>query len=214
MVQVIQADKVTLYYLEKKFKLQLAEDNEFFGEWRQDLPALADAEKQQLDRVKASYFNLIKRPMLEDMVKMVVLSPLLSLSEFYLPPFYSKSEESVEIISEDGDVVIRGRIDILVLQDELWVVVIESKRAGYSLEVGIPQALAYMLANPQPNKPLFGLVTNGSNFIFLKLIQQDFPLYALSDEFTLRRGNDLYTVLSVLKRLGQLISQDESDDRL
>lgn len=208
MVQVIQAEKVTLYYLEKKFKLQLAEDNEFFPEWRQDLPALADAEKQQLDRVKASYFNLIKRPMLEDMVKMVVLSPLLSLSGFYLPPFYSKSEESVEIISEDEDVVIRGRIDILVLQDELWVVVIESKRAGYSLEVGIPQALAYMLANPQPNKPLFGLVTNGSNFIFLKLIQQDFPLYALSDEFTLRRGNDLYTVLSVLKRLGQLISQN------
>jgi len=208
MVQVIQADKVTLYDLKKKFQFQLATDEQFFPEWREDLPQLTDTEKQRLDQVKASYLNLSMRPMLEDMVKMVVLSPLLDQAAFYLPPFYSASEESVQIVSQDEGVVIRGKIDVLVLQDELWVVVIESKRAGYSLEVGIPQALAYMLANPQPNKPLFGLVTNGSNFIFLKLIQQDFPLYALSDEFTLRRGNDLYTVLSVLKRLGQLISQD------
>ncbi|MBA3921137.1 MAG: restriction endonuclease subunit R [Nostocaceae cyanobacterium] len=208
MVQVIQADKVTLYDLKKKFQFQLAKDEQFFPEWREDLPQLTDTEKQRLDQVKASYLNLSMRPMLEDMVKMVVLSPLLDQAAFYLPPFYSASEESVQIVSQDEGVVIRGKIDVLVLQDELWVVVIESKRAGYSLEVGIPQALAYMLANPQPNKPLFGLVTNGSNFIFIKLIQEDFPLYALSDEFTLRRGNDLYTVLSVLKRLGELISQD------
>ena len=62
-----------------------------------------------------------------------------------------------------------------------------------------------MLANPNPEKPLFGLVTNGSNFIFLKLVNQDVPYYALSDEFTLRRGNDLYTVLGILKRLGQVV---------
>ncbi len=207
MVQIIQADKVTLYDLKKKFQIQLATDEQFFPEWQENLPQLTDTEKQRLDQVKASYFNLSMRPMLEDMVKMVVLSPLLDQAAFYLPPFYSASEESVQIVSEDEGVIIRGKIDVLVLQDELWVVIIESKRAGYSLEVGIPQALAYMLANPQPNKPLFGLVTNGSNFIFIKLIQQDFPVYALSDEFTLRRGNDLYTVLSVLKRLGQLISE-------
>ena len=29
-----------------------------------------------------------------------------------------------------------------------WVLVIEAKRAEYSLEVAISQALAYMLANP------------------------------------------------------------------
>ena len=85
------------------------------------------------------------------------------------------------------------------------MIVIESKRAGLSLEPGIPQALAYMLANLNPEKPLFGLVTNGSNFIFLKLVQQEVPYYALSDEFTLRRGNDLYTVLGILTRLEQLL---------
>lgn len=102
-------------------------------------------------------------------------------------------------------VVIRGKIDVLVLQDQFWIIVIESKRAKFSLEPRIPQALAYMLANPNPEKPLFGLVTNGSNFIFLKLVKQEVPYYALSDEFTLRRGNDLYSVLGILKRLGQLL---------
>jgi hypothetical protein len=207
MVQVIQAEKVTLYDLVKKFKLRRSEDEQFFQEWQGELPELTDGERQRLDRVKESYLNLTMRPMLEDMVKMVVLSPLLDLAGFYLPPFYSQSEESVEIVEQDEEVIIRGKIDVLVLQDRFWVIVIESKRPGLSLEPGIPQALAYMLASPQPEKPLFGLVTNGSNFIFLKMIQQEVPLYALSDEFTLRRGNDSYTVLGILKRLSQLFIQ-------
>ncbi|AOW99912.1 hypothetical protein BJP34_11025 [Moorena producens PAL-8-15-08-1] len=50
--------------------------------------------------------------------------------------------------------------------------VIEAKRAEYSLKVGIPQALAYMLANPELQKPAFGFVTNGGEFIFLKAMQR------------------------------------------
>ncbi|MDJ0619712.1 MAG: restriction endonuclease subunit R [Calothrix sp. MO_192.B10] len=204
MTQIIQSEKIRLYDLEKKFKLRLSDDKQFFTEWQENIPKLSEIEKQQLERVKASYLNLTKRPMLEDMVKMVVLSPLLNCAGFYLPPFYSTSESSVEICDEDEGVIIRGKIDVLVLQDQLWIVVIESKQAGFSLEVGIPQALAYMLANPKPDKPVFGLVTNGGNFIFMKMIRGEEPIYALSDEFTLRRGDDLYIVLRILKRLGQL----------
>ncbi len=85
---------------------------------------------------------------------------------------------------------------------------IESKQSGLSLEPGIPKALAYMLANPQPVKPLYGMVSNGSNFIFLKLVHQNVPNYALSDEFTLRRGNDLYSVLQVLKHQAEVIAKE------
>ncbi|MCD8485919.1 MAG: restriction endonuclease subunit R [Desertifilum sp.] len=205
MVQILPAEKLTLYDLEKQFNLQLATEGPFFQEWKDPLPPITDSEHQNLERLKASYLHLAKRPMLEEMVKMVVLSPLLDMAGFYLPPFYSTSEESIEIREEDRGVVIRGKIDVLVLQDQLWILVIESKRAKFSLEPGIPQALVYMLANPNPEKPLFGLVTNGSNFIFLKLIQQEVPYYALSDEFTLRRANDLSTVLAILKRLGQVL---------
>lgn len=205
MVQTIQAEKINLYDLETKFKLSLVENDQLFREWRENLPELTEAEKQKLDRVKASYLNLIKRPMLENMVKMVVLSPLLDLAGFFLPPFYTSAEEEIQISAEDEGVIVRGKIDLLVFQDQLWIIVIESNRTRFSLEVGIPQALAYMLASPNSEKPIFGLVSNGSNFIFIKLIQGDNPQYALSDEFSLRRGNDLYRVLGVLRRLGEVI---------
>jgi hypothetical protein len=65
-----------------------------------------------------------------------------------------------------------------------------------------------MLANPNPERPAFGLVTNGDDFQFIKLTKQDTPQYAFSDKFTLsKRENELYKVLSVLKNLGQILSQ-------
>lgn len=206
MIQTIQATDISLYDLERKFGLHLAEDKQFFREWVDDLPELTDIEKQQLDRVKASYFNLVKRSMLESTVKMVVLSPLLDMANFYLSPFSIIAEEEVRITSEDDGTIVRGRIDVLVVQNQLWILVIESKRAGFSLEEAIPQALAYMLANPNSDGQIFGLVTNGSHFIFIKLLKQDTPQYAVSSEFSLRRSeNELYIVLSILKRISQLL---------
>jgi predicted type IV restriction endonuclease len=140
------------------------------------LPELSSLEQERLDRVIASYLNLTMRQMLENMVKMVVLSPLLDLAGFYLPPFFTTSEAAIEISLEDNNEQIKGRMDLLVMQDRLWVLVIESKQAGISLEPGIPQLLAYMLANPDRQLPIFGLVTNGSNFIFAKLQWQEKPL--------------------------------------
>jgi len=64
-----------------------------------------------------------------------------------------------------------------------------------------------MLANPHPEKPVFGCVTSGEDFQFIKLIKQDQFEYALSDKFTLsRRENELYRVLSILKNLSQILS--------
>ncbi len=65
-----------------------------------------------------------------------------------------------------------------------------------------------MLNNPQPERPIFGLLTNGDNSAFIKLMHGDSPQYALSEQFSLwRRENELYKVLSILKKLGQIISQ-------
>ena len=200
MVQIIAADKLTLYDLEQQFALQYVPDAPFFPEWHSDLPALTAPEKQRLERMKAAYANLSRRAVLENTIKMAIVSPLLHLAGFFLPPFYVNTEEEVHIIAQEDDVFVRGRIDILVLKEQFWVLIIESKRAEFSLKVGIPQALAYMLATPQPAQPLYGMVTNGSNFVFLKLLQQDSPRYARSHEFILEQENDLDTVLQILKR--------------
>lgn len=207
MVQTIQAKDLTLHDVKEKFGLKQAEDKQFFGEWIDDLPDLTDLEKFLLDQVKADYLYLAEYPMPESLVKMLVLSPLISLAGFYRPPFRVTTEAPVRIAAEDEGEIIQGRIDILVIQKQLWVLVIESKQAGFSLKLGIPQALAYMMANPNTGKPAFGLVTNGSNFRFIMLTKQGTPQYALSDEFTLDRGDDLYNVLSILKRLSALLTQ-------
>jgi hypothetical protein len=206
MIQTIQARDITLHDLETKFGLTFVETDQFFREWQDDLPEITDLEKQRLDRVKASYSHLLKYPpLLENTVKMVVLSPLLDLADFYLPPFHIKSEKSVEISADDDGVIVRGEMDVLTLLEQLWLLVIESKKAAFSVEVGMPQLLAYMLANPTSERATYGLITNGGSFIFLKLVKQPIPHYALSRLFYIfNPGNDLYNVLRVLKRLGQL----------
>jgi len=186
MVQFIQAQNIGLAYLEKKFSLQQAEDEAFFTEWFENLPKITDLEKQDLDRVKLHFLRLVKHtPLSEETVKLVVLSPLLNLAGFYDEPFYIRGEHSIEISAEDEGEIIRGRIDVLIIQEQFWLLVIESKRSSFSLLEAIPQALVYILTDPSEDKPTFGLVTNGSDCVFLKLAKQNQPKYAISDKFTL-----------------------------
>jgi hypothetical protein len=60
--------------------------------------------------------ELLKRSVvLENIVKMVVLSPLLDLAGFYELPYQIEAETSVELELENQDELIRERIDLLVL---------------------------------------------------------------------------------------------------
>jgi hypothetical protein len=106
---------------------------------------------------------------------------------------------------QDGENTVYGRIDILALLRQIWVAVIESKQAGFSLKDATAQTLFYMMANPSTTAPTFGLVTNSSHFVFIKLIQANPPQYAFSSEFSLfRPGNELHTVCQILKRFSEL----------
>jgi hypothetical protein len=116
----------------------------------------------------------------------------------------------VQISALDDDVTVKGNIDILVLFSQLIVVVIESKQAAFSVEVGKPQLLSYMLAISNSDQPVYGLITNGASFLFVKLIQQETPKYLLSRLFYIfNPGNELYQVLSIFKRLGKLAIEPE-----
>ncbi len=207
MVQTIQAKEINLRYLIDKFGLQLMEDDQFFSEWQNNLPEISDLDKQLLDKVKAGYINLLNYPpLLEDVVRMAVLDPVLFIGDFYLYPFYVKSEESIDIALEDDNIIIKGKIDTLILKDQLWLMVIESKKASFSIEEGLAQILVYMLANPNPEKPSYGMITTGGSFIFIKLVNGEIPHYTTSNIFELRnRGNDLYQVHRILKNLCKLV---------
>ena len=207
MVQTIQAKNVTLEELQTLFGLQLIRDDDFFREWQDELPEITDFQTRQLDQIKAGYFNLLEHPpLLEKTISLSIVSPLLFTGEFYLQPFYIKPEKSVEISEEDEGVIIKGSLDTLVLKGQLWLMVIESKRVSFSIESGLAQILAYMLGNPNPEKPSYGMIATGGSFIFVKLVNGESPRYGTSNIFEIRNpGNELYDVLRILKRLTQLV---------
>lgn len=208
MLQVVQASELTLHEVETKFNLRENQDDSFFPEWQENLPELTDIEKQTLDQNKANFLYLSKYPVSEEVVKLVVISPLLSMAGFYSPPFRIRTEVPVKISLEKNNEEVRGRIDILVVREELWILVVESKEAGFSLKQAIPQALTYMMLTPTPERPALGLVTNGTEFRFIKLLAQPTPQYEFSDLLTLqRRQNDLHSVASILKRFADLMRQ-------
>lgn len=211
MLQTLQASRLSLYDVKTKFHLQNETDT-FFTELLQSAPQLSELERQQLDRTRQQYLYLADRPLLEVTVKMVALSPLLSLAGFYDPPFYTTLEESVEVVSEDGSETVRGQIDVLVLRNNIsksaiWAVVIEAKSIQYDVMVALPQALTYMLASPNQTQHPFGMITNGREFRFIKLNKDTSNTsYTLSRVFTLSEPeNHLYEVLQILKSLGQMV---------
>ena len=205
MVAILQAQNLTIGQLQDRFNLGQVKDAVFFPEWQVDLPELSDLEKHSLVEMGEEYDYLSRRDgMAESLVKMVVISPLLKLAGFYRLPFQVTAESRVELVTEDEGTLVRGNIDLLVIQDQLWVVSIEAKRSQYSLEVAYPQVLFSMLSRSSTQSTVFGLVTNGSEFRFVKLLKQETPLYATSKLLAIDDNEDLYTVAQVLKRLGQL----------
>ncbi len=206
MIQAIAAKDVTLRELKQNFGIQMSQDPAFFPEWLDSFATLSKEDRHLLDRVKDNFLELMEDPpMLENTVKMVVLAPLLDLAGFYHKPFRIETETSVALEMKDEGTVIRGRIDVLILKNRLWLLVIESKRSDFAVTRAIPQALAYMLSNSEMVKPTFGMITNGNEFLFLKTSQQE---YANSRLFSLvNPDNELYSVLQLLKHLGTKISE-------
>ncbi|MFN5390795.1 MAG: type I restriction endonuclease, partial [Pseudanabaena sp.] len=165
---------------------------------------LSEEDHHLLDRVKANFLELMEDPpMLENTVKMVVLAPLLDLAGFYHKPFRIETETAIALEMKDEGAIIRGRNDVLVIKNRLWLLVIESKRSDFAVTRAIPQALAYMLSNSETAQPTFGMITNGNEFLFLKTSRKE---YTNSRLFSLvNPNNELYEVLQILKYLGSKI---------
>ncbi|KYC39186.1 type I restriction endonuclease subunit R [Scytonema hofmannii PCC 7110] len=191
--------------VQNRFGLVRIEDEQFFPEWYEGLPEITEVEKASLDELRRRYlYHRTAGDLLEGTVLLLVVSPLLGVAGFYDPPFMIKAEPSVDLVLNDGEEVLRGRIDVLVVQSQFWVMVVESKKTALSVVSALPQALAYLMANLYPSKPVFGMVTNGDDILFVKLSQAGSPQYNLSRVFTLfTSARELYSVLQILKNIGR-----------
>ena len=206
-MQKLQARDINIRYLIDNYGLQRVRNSEFFRQWQENLPEVTDYEKQLLDRVQDIYFNLVDSPpVLENAVKLTIISPILFIAGLFESSFQVKAEKSIAIEEEDDEGrIIEGKIDILIVKANLWVTVIESKQLAFSTDEALSQLLTYMLADPNPQTPTFGMISTGANFSFVKLVRGETLQYARSAEFVVSNpGNELYRVLQILKRLSQL----------
>ncbi len=195
----------TLAEAEQRFALTRSEAEQFFWEWHTDLPTLTDTEKIGLTELRRRYlYQRSEGHLLEGTITLLFASPLLTLAGFYDPPFKVRAEESVQLTLTDPAETLQGRIDVLVLQEQFWVVVLESKKTALSVWAALPQTLAYLMANPHLTKPSFALMTNGDDSVFVKLTQHESAQYDLSRVLAALTSNqELYSVLQILKRIAQ-----------
>jgi hypothetical protein len=196
--------------LKQRFNLTPALSDAFFAEWYTDVPSLSNAEQSTIEEIYQRFRRHRDRGTLsEGTVNQLLVAPLLTLAGLYDPPFFVTSEPTVMLeVKRDGE-LLRGRIDTLVLQGR--VLVLESKDS-ISFTAALPQALAYMLASPDQATPIYGLITSGDEFMFLKLQAGDPPIYDSSDVFYLLhpRRNQLLNVFGILKQIRLSMSTDRS----
>ena len=174
---------------------------DFFTEWQGELPDLLQDEIDTLDRLKARYrYYQADGAITESTVDFILVSPLLELLGLCDPPYKLRGEKYISIEIENGDTLLKGLIDVLVVQDGFWIVLLETKRYGFSVMQALPQTLAY-LASANTSQA-FGLITTGEDFLFVKADLQTRE-YDISDKFTLstRRDNQLQVVAKIIKRL-------------
>lgn len=123
--------------------------DDFFTEWTDGLPDLTAQERASIDRIKQRYdYHRADRLLLEGTIHLVVTAPLLDLLGFVDPPFRLKSPYGIALELEDPEDTIRGFIDVLILQERLWILTVESKQTSISVPAAFPQLLAYMAAHP------------------------------------------------------------------
>ncbi|HEY9708896.1 MAG TPA: restriction endonuclease subunit R [Oculatellaceae cyanobacterium] len=212
MVQTLGITKaiINLNEAHEKFNLIQTADTQFFIEWCDDLPEITDSEKEFLNRLKNRYlYYAADGEITEGTIDRIMVSPLLDLIGLFDLPFKIRGEKFVKVEIDNGDTVLEGFIDAVVVQSQFWVVVIEEKRFNVNVLQALPQTLAYMMENPNSEMPGFGMITTGDDYIFIKLNQQ-VRQYALSDKFTAisrDENNNLFRVLRVIKRITGLLVQ-------
>lgn len=209
MVQTYPISKTitTLADLEQRFNLIPTDNDLFFQEWQQGLPQLTAQEKETLDQIKRRFLRHRKRSSLaEGLINQLLIGPLLTLAGLYDEPFYVTTEASVELEVEEKDEILRGRIDTLVIAQQFWVLIVESK-STIAFPVALPQIMTYMMANPNPERPVYGLIGNGDEFMFIKMLTQGVPQYDLSNIFylLLPRRNQLQEILRILKQIAKIM---------
>jgi len=197
----------TISTAETKFGLSRSPSLDFFTEWQNQLPELDSSDRINLEILWRRYlYHRSSGSLLESTVMLLLVSPLLTIAGLYDPPFLLKAKESVLINLADSEEILQGRIDVLILSDRLWIIIVESKKTMLSVWSGLPQTLAYLMASPRNDRPNFALLTNGDDIVFIKVfIKLENQQYGMSKVFApLVNQRELEFACQILRKIAEI----------
>jgi hypothetical protein len=211
MTQNLDASKLSLNEVHRLLKLERKTDCSF-AEFLSVEP-LNDFEQQELLAIK-NYFllHLEAGKVSAKLVKFLVLAPLMRLTGFFDIPSVLTMEDSIPIELEDKDTLIKGRLDILAVNQpdaeltatQFWILVVEAKNSAIAPLAGLPQLLTYTYKSLQQQPSVWGLTTNGESYRFVRVMRGNPCTYQILPELNLIDRDRSLLLTQVLKAICKL----------
>jgi hypothetical protein len=210
MTLTVEASNLSLNDVHRLLKLQKQPIGSFTDYLT--LQPLSEFEQQDLLRIRNDFERyLAAGKVSEGLVKFLTLAPLMRLAGFYDVLIRLTMEDVIAISIEDEDTNIKGRMDILAINNAqattmppFWVLVIETKNSLADVLQGLPQLLTYAYKSLEQQESVWGLITNGLRYQYVYLRQSTPPTYQLMPLLNLNESPDAIELLQVLKAICQL----------
>ncbi|MGB3642647.1 MAG: restriction endonuclease subunit R [Rivularia sp. (in: cyanobacteria)] len=209
---ILQSKNLSIGDIHRLFNYQRQYNDSFTS--LLSLEPLTEFERQELLQIRTDFDNyIIESKVLEGLVKALTVFPLMRLAGFYRSPIKIALEENIaDIVIEDEDTKVTGRLDILAVnkaklnaaKSYFWVLVIESKNSGIDVFEGLPQLLTYAYECLEHQKSVWGLTTNGREYQFVYIQQGNPPTYQLMPSLNLMESQRAVELLQVLKAICEL----------
>ena len=211
MTQNLEASQLSLNDVRRLLKLERLTGG-FFKDFL-SLEPLTDFEQQELLLIGNLFWRHLEAGKVSaKMVKFLVLSPLMRLAGFFDIPIVLTMEDSIPIEVEDGDTLIKGRLDVLAVNQpdaelaaaQFWILVVEAKNSALDPWVGLPQLLTYAYKSLQQQSSVWGLTTNGRNYQFVYLTRGNPCTYQILPDLSLTDRERSLLLGQVLKAICKL----------
>ncbi|WP_445310284.1 restriction endonuclease subunit R [Microcoleus vaginatus] len=211
MTQNLEASQLSLNDVRRLLKLERQTGGGFTDFF--SLEPLTDFEQQQLWEISNDFWRYLEAGKVsEELVKFLALSPLMRLTGFFKVPVVLTMEDSIPIEVEDGDTLIKGRLDVLAVNQpdadlaaaQFWILVVEAKNSAIDPWAGLPQLLTYAYKSLQQQSSVWGLTTNGRNYQFVYLTRGNPCTYQILPDLSLTDPERSLFLAQVLKAICKL----------
>lgn len=211
MTQNLEASQLSLNDVRRLLKLERQTGGSFTDFF--SLEPLTDFEQQELLQISNDFWRYLEvGKVSEELVKFLSLSPLMRLTGFFKVPVVLTMEDSIPIEVEDGDTLIKGRLDILAVNQpdaeigaaKFWILVVEAKNSAIDPWAGLPQLLTYAYKSLQQQSSVWGLTTNGRNYQFVYLTRGNPCTYQILPDLSLTDRERSILLAQVLKAICKL----------